>query len=83
MDPSRRERIAVIAAVNRERERCAGLLERALAKVPAGPLLDRLLDRLQRIRTPWYARRVGKRCCGWCGEQGHYAPRCPLRRQAA
>lgn len=79
------QRREIQAAVNRERARCAGILKRAIAELPAdAPERELLAERLERIRRPWRVRLAARkaavpgrrrRCCGICGGEDHTAPR--------
>ena len=85
------QRAAIQAAVNRERARCAAILERAIAELAVARdvfLRELLEDRLARIRSPWRVRAAARkrvvpgrlrRCCGICGADDHRAPKCPGR----
>lgn len=77
-------RAEIQAAVNRERARCAGILERAIAELPADATDRELLEeRLERIRRPWRVRLAARKAavpgrlrrhCGICGDDDHTAP---------
>lgn len=79
------QRAEIQAAVNRERARCAGIFERAIADLGPPPRERELLaERLERIRRPWRLRVAARkratpgrlrRCCGICGADDHTAPR--------
>ncbi len=84
-ETDRRARIALIAAVNAERARCASIFAKAIQALGAGPEQRALLqERLAHIWRPWRSpRRRAVPCCSRCDEPGHYAPRCPQRGQAS
>lgn len=87
------QRAEIQAAVNRERARCAGILERAIAELPADAADRELLEeRLERIRWPWRVRMAARkaavpgrlrRSCGICGDEDHTAPRHRAKGRAA